>query len=87
VLTTVAATLRERERLRRQIQVLSAEGRLSAVILAGLPVVFTIYLILVRPEYISQLVTNPLGWALILGGVVAFLVGVLWMRKVIDVEV
>ena len=87
VLTTVAATLRERERLRRQVQVLSAEGRLSAVILGGLPVVFTIYLIFVRPEYISLLVTNPLGWAMILGGVVLFIVGVLWMRKVVDVEV
>jgi tight adherence protein B len=87
VLNTVASTLRERERLRRQIQVLSAEGRLSAVILAGLPVVFTIYLILVRPEYIVQLITNPLGWAMILGGAVLFIVGVLWMRKIVDVEV
>ena len=37
LLTTVAATMRERERLRRQVQVLSAEGRLSAWILGLLP--------------------------------------------------
>ncbi len=42
VLTTLAETLRERERLRRQVEVLSAEGRLSAAILLGLPIVFTI---------------------------------------------
>ena len=50
LLTTVAATLRERERLRRQVQVLSAEGRLSAWILGLLPPVFALYLVLVRPE-------------------------------------
>ena len=55
VLTGVAATMRERERLRRQVQVLSAEGRLSAVILVGLPLLFIVYLVLVRPEYIAQL--------------------------------
>ena len=56
VLTTVSATLRERERLRRQVQVLSAEGRLSAWILGLLPIVFAFYLVLVRPEYLAPLV-------------------------------
>jgi tight adherence protein B len=87
VLTTVAATLRERERLRRQVRVLSAEGRLSAWILGLLPVVFAIYLIFVRPEYISLLVTEPLGWVMIIVGAILLLAGVLWLRKAIKVEV
>ena len=65
VLTTVAATLRERERLRRQVQVLSAEGRLSAWILGGLPIVFALYLLLVRPDYLLPMVQNVLGWIMI----------------------
>ena len=44
LLLTVAATLREREYLRRHVKALSAEGRLSAYILGGLPPVFLIYL-------------------------------------------
>jgi tight adherence protein B len=87
VLTQVAATMRERERLRRQVQVLSAEGRLSAVILAGLPVVFIVYLVLVRPEYIGVLVTNPIGIAMVVVGLVLLGVGALWLRKVVTVEV
>ena len=67
LLTTVAGTLRERERLRRQVRVLSAEGRLSAWILGLLPPGFSLYLLLVRPEYLRPLVTDPLGW-LMLGG-------------------
>ncbi len=87
VLTQVAATMRERERLRRQVEVLSAEGRLSAVVLGGLPVVFIVYLVLVRPEYIGLLVTTPLGILMIIMGVTLLAVGTLWLRKVVKVEV
>jgi tight adherence protein B len=87
VLTQVAATMRERERLRRQVQVLSAEGRLSAVVLGGLPVVFILYLVLVRPEYIGLLVTTPLGILMIIVGLVMLVVGAFWLRKVVTVEV
>jgi tight adherence protein B len=87
VLATTAATLRERERLRRQVQVLSAEGRLSAYVLFGLPVVFSLYLLATRPGYLKPLITDPIGWVL-LGGMAIFLsVGGLWLRKVVQVEV
>ncbi len=87
VLTNVAATMRERERLRRQVDVLSAEGRLSAIILGALPLLFVGYLVLVRPEYIGLLVTTPLGILLIVVGVVMLIVGAFWLRKVVKVEV
>jgi tight adherence protein B len=87
VLSNVAATMRERERLRRQVDVLSAEGRLSAFILGGLPLVFTIYLVLVRPEYVSLLITTPLGVLMVVVGLMLFVGGVFWLRKVIRVEV
>jgi tight adherence protein B len=87
VLTTVSATLRERERLRRQVRVLSAEGRLSAWILGGLPPLFFTYLLLVRQEYVRTLWTDPIGIALIVVLAVLLAVGAFWLRKVIDVEV
>jgi tight adherence protein B len=87
VLTNVAATLRERERLRRQVQVLSAEGRLSAWILGSLPVLFALYLSLVRRDYIKLLVTDPIGYVLLIVLGVAMTVGVFWLRKVVQVEV
>jgi tight adherence protein B len=88
LLDTVAEVLREREMLRRQIKVLSAEGRLSAIILIALPIFLTIYLILVRPEYISVLVTSgPFGWMLVGGASALMLAGVLWIRNMIRIEV
>jgi tight adherence protein B len=87
VLSTVSATLRERERLRRQVQVLSAEGRLSAWILGLLPLVFALYLVLVRPEYLEPLVTTVFGWIMVGLGALLLVVGGLWLRKVVKVEV
>lgn len=87
LLITVAATLRERARIRRQIQTLSAEGRLSAWILGALPIVFTLYLLATRPSYILTLTKEPLGWIMIASGVVAMAIGAVWMKKIVDVEI
>jgi tight adherence protein B len=87
VLNTTAATLRERERLRRQVQVLSAEGRLSAWILGGLPILFTLYLVLTRADYLEPLYTTLLGWALIILALILMVVGIFWLRKSVKVEV
>jgi tight adherence protein B len=87
LLTTVANTLREREQLRRQVQVLSAEGRLSAWILGLLPVVFALYLVVTQPEYLQPLLRDPLGWILLGLGATLMIVGGFWLSRVVKVEV
>ncbi len=87
VLRNVAETLRERDRIRRQVRVLSSEGRLSAWILGALPVVFAIYLIVIRPEYIGILITTPVGIMMLGGALVLFTIGVVWMTRIVKVEV
>ena len=87
VMTNVAATLRERERLRRQVRVLSAEGRLSAWILGLLPLLFGGYLMLVRPSYLQPLWTTTLGWSMLVTAAVLFAIGVVWLRRVVRVAV
>jgi tight adherence protein B len=87
LLENVAATLREREQTRRQIDVLSAEGRLSAWILILLPIVLVFYFLLVNPSYLVTLVTHPLGLMLSGGAVVLMIVGAIWIRKMIQIEV
>lgn len=86
LLTTVADTLRERDRLRRQVRVLSAEGRLSGWILGALPPVFAIYLVVFRPDYIGVL-ASPLGLVLILIAVLLLAVGAFWISRVVKVQV
>ena len=87
LLSSVAGTLRERERLRRQVNALSAEGRLSGLILGALPLVFGLYLMLTKPDYIAPLFDTKIGLFLLGLGIVLLVVGGFWMAKVIKVKV
>ncbi|HEX9775709.1 MAG TPA: type II secretion system F family protein [Actinomycetota bacterium] len=87
LLTTVAATLREREMVRRQIKVLSAEGRLSAVILTALPFVLVGYLSVVNPGWLTTLYEGTVGRIMIVFALALIVVGAFWMRKIIKIEV
>ena len=72
--------------LRRQVQVLSAEGRLSGWILGLLPVVFALYLVVANPDYLRPLV-SPFGLVLIVTAVLLLVVGGIWMIRVVKVDV
>ncbi|CUR53957.1 Flp pilus assembly protein (modular protein) [metagenome] len=87
LLTTVAATLREREYLRRQVASLSAEGRLSAWVLGGLPPVFMLYLLLTNGDYVKPMFREPIGWGMLGVALVLLFTGIVWMNKVIKVKV
>ena len=87
LLDTIANTLREREMVRRQIAVLSAEGRLSGVILSALPFVLVLYLSVVNPDYIGTLIEHWVGRILIGFGLLLMGIGIWWMRKLIQIDV
>src|SRR6476661_6758252 len=86
-LRTTAKTLREREELQRHVRALSAEGRLSAYILIGLPIGIFLYTMQTNREYVQLLWTRPLGLMMMAAGLVSLGIGVFWMRKVVDVKV
>lgn len=86
-LRTTAATLREREMLKRQVKALSAEGRLSAYVLIALPIGIFLYSTWANYEYVSLLWTRTLGLGMLGGGIVAMVIGIFWMRNVVKIEV
>ena len=87
ILDTVADTLRERAMLRRQIKVLTAEGRLSAWVLALLPVAIGLYMAAVNPSYIGLLVTTTVGLVMLGTALILMFLGILWMRKIVNIDV
>ena len=87
LLVMVAGTLRERERLRRQVKVLSAEGRLSGWILGGLPVLFFVYLAVANPKYLGPMWSTQLGIGMMVLALVLLGAGAFWLTRVIKVEV
>lgn len=86
VLQTTVDTMRERSRLRRHVKALSAEGRLSAVILIGLPITLGIFMFIYRSAYMAPLVTEKLGIMMLIAGGLLFVIGIFWMTRVISVE-
>ena len=87
ILDNVSDTLRERATMRRQIRVLTAEGRLSAWVLAILPFAIAIYMFAVNPDYISLLFTTQIGLFMLGTAGVLMVLGILWMRKIVDIDV
>jgi tight adherence protein B len=87
LLDTVAATMREREYVRRQVAALAAEGKLSAWVLGGLPPLFMVYLLLTNYDYVIVMFQTPLGWAMLAGACTILAVGVFWMSRLVKVEV
>jgi tight adherence protein B len=87
ILHTVSDTLREREYLRRQVKALSAEGRISAYILAALPVGMFGYMMMANREYVAPLYTTGLGWAMLAAAFVLLGLGSFMMAKLVKVEV
>jgi tight adherence protein B len=87
ILDNVADTLRERAMLRRQIRVLTAEGRLSAWVLTLLPIAIGLYMGAANPDYIGVLFKEAIGWVMLGTAASLLVLGVLWMRKIVDIDV
>jgi len=87
LLTTVADTMTQRERLRREVSTLTAEGRLSAIIIGLLPPGLAGALAVLNPEYIGSLFEPGIGYALLGAAIVMMFIGFAWMKKTITIEV
>ncbi|WP_323791233.1 type II secretion system F family protein [Nocardioides sp.] len=87
LLNTVADTMREREYIRRQVNALAAEGKLSAYVLGALPVLFLLYLLAAQGDYVRPLFEDARGLIMLGGTVIWLFVGVFWMSKLVKVEV
>jgi tight adherence protein B len=86
VLDHVGDTIRERNQIRRQVRTLSAEGRISANVLIGLPLGIAAILAIVSPDYIKLFITTPIGMVLIGISLVLFTLGVLWLRQITKIR-
>ncbi len=87
ILSGLAATIRERFQLKRQVRALTAEGRTSALILGLLPLFFAAITYLFNPRYIDTLVSHPAGRKLLILAAAFVAVGFAVMRLMTRIEV
>lgn len=87
VLDRVGDTIRERAQLRREVRTLSAEGRMSAMVLVALPFLTVGALSVLNPTFMHPLYTTRAGYMAFGISAVLFTVGITWMRVVVNVKV
>jgi tight adherence protein B len=83
----ITVVIRSRFKLARRVRTLSAEGRLSAWILALVPLVLFATMWITTPDYLPMLTKEPLGRKLIMAAVPVALTGILWIRRIIRIQV
>jgi len=86
LLETIAETIRERIRLRRDIAVLTAQGRVSGAILVALPICIFFMLFIINPKYMSELTTTTTGNNLLYGALIMQCCGIYWIKKLLDFD-
>jgi len=87
ILDKTAAVARERARLRGQLRIYTAQGRITGWVLCLMPFIMFGLLSAINWEFEKLLITEPFGRTLIYTGLVLMLLGVLVIRKIIDVKV
>jgi len=87
VLDGLSKLIRERFRLKRQVRVLSAHGRITGSVLAALPIVLGALMFFIAPEHIGLLFTDPLGVRMIAGACVLQVIGFIAMRRIVNIEI
>ncbi len=87
ILASLAAVMRDRLKLRMKVKALSAEGRLSGRILAGIPFLVTGFITFANPDYYSEAGTNSTLSAMLWGAVILVIGGIFMMRRMLNIRV
>lgn len=87
VLDNIARTIRERVRIRGEIRTLTAQGRISGIIVSLLPVVLGLVIYLLNPEYVKLLFVHPVGKIMLGVAGLGQVIGIIVIRRIVDIEV
>lgn len=87
ILDKIGKLCRERMQIKGQIQALTGEGRLSGVVLLGLPPALFVFMLKLNYDYIMMLFREPLGQKMLIFGIIMQIIGAIWIKKVITIKV
>ena len=87
ILDTIAFTIRERVRIKGEINTLTAQGRMSGYLVAFLPIAIAIVLNMINPAFMQPLFTQLIGQILLGVGIVMMTIGFFAIQKIVDIKV
>lgn len=87
ILDNLSYVIRERFKIMRQVRVYTAQGRLTMLLLMGLPPVIVVTMLMTSPAFIHPLFADPIGHVLVVAGIVLQTLGYFVIRKIIQIQV
>src|SRR5207248_3152832 len=87
ILDRIGHVIRERFKILGQVKALTAEGRLSGVVLIAMPIGLFLMMLHMKPDYIKLLWTDPLGIQMSIGAIILMLIGSYCIKKIVDIKV
>lgn len=86
VLDNIAGAIRERVRIKREIKTLTAQGRISGLIIGLLPIFLAVFMFSTNPGYIMELFRNKIGLVMLSLAVLGQLSGLMIIKKIVDIK-
>jgi tight adherence protein B len=86
VLDNLSAVIRDRFKIKRQVRVLSAHGRITGWVLACLPPALALATLIINPNHLGTLTTDPMGQKMLVSAIVMQILGSLIIRKLVQIE-
>ena len=87
VLDNISYTIRERIMLKNQVKVLTSQGRLSGIIISLLAPALAIVIFLINPDFILVMIREPLGIIMIVIALLSQVIGVFFIRKIVNIDI
>lgn len=87
ILDNIAFTIRERVKIQGEIKTLTAQGRISGLIIGLLPIILAMVMLAVNPDYLKLLFTNKLGLLMLGVACIAEVIGMLIIKKIITIRI
>src|SRR5947199_4709290 len=87
ILDNLSYVIRERFKIQRQVKVYTAQGRLTMMLLMGLPPIIVVGMLTLNPSFIKPLFTDPLGHTLVVTGITLQTIGYFVIRRIIRIQV
>jgi tight adherence protein B len=86
VLDNIAEAIRDRIRIKREVKTLTAQGRISGLIIGLLPIFLGIFMFVSNPSYIMELFTNPIGLFMLACAITGEITGIFIIKKIVDIN-
>ncbi|HOB82085.1 MAG TPA: type II secretion system F family protein [Peptococcaceae bacterium] len=86
ILDNISETIRDRIRIQGEIRTLTAQGRISGLVIGCLPFIIVVILMLMNPKFLEPLFQSSMGIMLIIWGLVSEVIGIIFIRKITAID-